>query len=163
MQMSSVDHHNQARAYADGIKDKLDELRQLNARMADLCNSAQQQLQNLGNEDGRFHAEMKLRVETLERFKGETALIEGLRDRLRAEQEKIQGYERRIKRVQSRVDAQKDKKPSWRKRASCECIPLGLVRAGQRCSVLVSDVLWNQGECACSGVSLRCSLYCGCW
>jgi len=118
MQTSSVDHHNQAGAYADGIKDKLDELRQLNARMADLCNSAQQHLQSLGNEDGQFRAEMKLQVEMLERFKSETALIEGLRDRLRVEQEKVRDYERRIERVQSRVDAQKDKESSWRKRAS---------------------------------------------
>ncbi|KAI5849022.1 hypothetical protein BZA05DRAFT_402013 [Tricharina praecox] len=108
-------------ACAGGLSGKLDELRELHARIEDLCNSAKELLQSFSNEDARFRAEFKTQIEGLERFKDEIVSIDALRDRLRVEQEKVADYERRIDKVQAKIEKQKEmevgkKRVSWRMR-----------------------------------------------
>jgi DNA repair exonuclease SbcCD ATPase subunit len=106
-------------ACTGGVNGKLDELRELHARIGDLCNSAKELLQGFGNEDARFRAEFKTQIESLERFKGEMAIISALRDRLKVEQEKVEDYERRIDKVQAKIEKQKEMEVG-KKRVSCE-------------------------------------------
>lgn len=106
-------------ACAGGLSGKLDELRELHARIEDLCNSAKELLQSFSNEDARFRAEFKTQIEGLERFKDEIVSIDALRDRLRVEQEKVADYERRIDKVQAKIEKQKEMEVG-KKRVSCK-------------------------------------------
>jgi len=119
MQSLSQQQRKRLDACAGGLSARLDELRELHARIEDLCNSAKELLQSIGNEDARFRAEFKTQIEGLERFKDEIVSIDTLRARLRAEQEKVGGYERRIAKVQAKIEKQKEMEVG-KKRVSCK-------------------------------------------
>jgi len=119
MRSLSEQQRKRVDACTGGVSGKLDELRELHARIGDLCNSAKELHQSFGNEDARFRADFKVQIESLERFKGEIVFINALRDRLKVEQEKVEDYERRIDKVQAKIEKQKEME-AGKKRVSCE-------------------------------------------
>lgn len=146
MQSISQQQHLQLISCSKGLKDKLNELREINARIQDLCTSAKALLQNFGNEDARFRIEIKAEIESLEQFKGELLSIEALRERLRVEKEKVHDYENRIETVRNKIERH-ELEEARNRRMSCEL-------SVSRTALLCSNTTF-QGERGCSGGSLR--------